>query len=184
MTPTVMSASPYATTGIDPADVRKGFKSGTHALDDYFARYALPNDSAGIARAYVLRRGETDDEALPEVLGFYTLSMASVAAADVAEAVGAKLPRYPMPVALIGRLAVDTRARARRLGEKLLMDALHRVVDAAALVACIGIIVDAKNQPAADFYDRYDFATVTEDEEWPRRMFLPIEVARLAFAGS
>ena len=97
------------------------------------------------------------DAALPTVLGFYTLSMASVPSADVAKAVGAKLPRYPMPVALIGRLAVDRRAQGRRFGEALLVDALRRVVDAASLVACIGIVVDAKNESAARFYERYDF---------------------------
>jgi len=183
MTTPVTSTPSYATTGIEAADVKQGFQSGTHALDDYFARHALGNDRAGIARAYVLRRSG-DDAALPEILGFYTLSMASIAAADVAEAVGSKLPRHPMPVALIGRLAVDRRAQGRRFGEALLVDALRRVVDAAALVACIGIIVDAKNEPAAHFYRRYDFAAVTEEAEWPRRMFMPIQTARAALDGA
>ncbi len=184
MTTSVTSTPPYATTGIEAADVTQGFQSGTHALDDYFARHALSNDRSGIARAYVLRRAAGDDAALPTVLGFYTLSMASVPSADVAEAVGSKLPRYPMPVALIGRLAVERRAQGRRFGETLLVDALRRVVDAAALVACIGIIVDAKNESAARFYERYDFVTVTEEEEWPRRMFMPIQVAREALQQS
>lgn len=140
MTTSVTSTPSYATTGIEAADVTQGFQSGTHALDDYFARHAVPNDRSGVARAYVLRRTGADD---PAVLGFYTLSMASVPSADVAEAVGSKLPRYPMPVALIGRLAVDRRAQGRRFGETLLVDAFHRVVDAASLVGCIGIIVDA-----------------------------------------
>ena len=99
-------------------------------LDDYFARHALANDQAGIGRAYVLRKSRGDDEVLPRVLGFYTLSMASVASEGLAAALVKKLPRYPMPVALIGRLAVDERARGRRIGERLLVDALRRVVDA------------------------------------------------------
>ncbi len=184
MTTSLTSTPPFATTALEPADVKKGFRSGTHALDDYFARHAIANDRAGIARTYVLRRAPDDGEELPEVVGFYTLSMASVPAAEVAAAVGSKLPRYPMPVALIGRLAVDQRAQGRRFGEKLLVDALRRVVDAAALVACIGIIVDAKNESAAQFYDRYDFVTVSDDEDWPRRMFMPIQLARAALHES
>jgi predicted N-acetyltransferase YhbS len=59
--------------------------------------------------------------------------MGSAVSADVASVIGQKLPRYPMPVALIGRLAVDERARGRRLGEALLIDAFERVVAAAEL---------------------------------------------------
>lgn len=170
----------YFTTPMDPGDAKAGFSSGKHALDDYFARHAVPNDAAGISRAYVLRRGEKDDDALPAILGFYTLSMANAESGQVAEVVKKKLPKYPMPVALIGRLAVDKRAQGRRLGEKLLMDALRRVIDAASILGCTGIIVDAKDEGAENFYAKYDFVTVTE-EGWPRRMFLPIGTARAAF---
>ena len=79
--------------------------------------------------------------------------------ADIASAVSTKLPRYPMPAALIGRLAVDERARGRRLGEQLLIDALRRVVDAAETIGCLGVIVDAKDEEAEAFYSKYDFVT-------------------------
>ena len=174
------SESAYVTTPIEPADVKTGFSCGKRALDDYFARHAAPTDAAGIGRAYVLRRGLDDDVALPTVLGFYTLSMANAESAQVAKVVEKKLPKYPMPVALIGRLAIDQRAQGRRLGEKLLMDALRRVVHAASLVGCTGIIVDAKDEDAERFYMKYDFVAVTDDP-WPRRMFLPISTARAAF---
>lgn len=111
------------------------------------------------------------------MIGFYTLSMAAAASADVAAVVGQKLPRYPMPVALVGRLAVDERARSRRLGETLLVDALSRVVAAADLIACVGVIVDAKDEDAERFYTKYGFVTV-EALSWPRRMFLPIQATR------
>jgi hypothetical protein len=95
-------------------------------MDDYFRRHAAANDVLGIGRAYVLRRAPDQDPSLPVVLGYYTLSMALVASADIAESLERKLPKYPLPVALIGRLAVDERARDRRLGELLLIDALRR----------------------------------------------------------
>lgn len=176
--------STYATERITKADAASGFRCGKHALDDYFARHAFKNDEAGVGRAYVLRRGADDDVNLPVVFGFYTLSMAAVASEQATAALRQKLPKYPMPVALIGRLAVDERARGggRRLGERLLLDALRRVIDAADLLGCIGVIVDAKDADGEGFYTKYDFVVVTE--EWPKRMFLAIGTARDALAGA
>lgn len=111
--------------------------------------------------------------------GFYTLSMASVKADSIRTALKCRLPRYPLPVALIGRLAVDERAHGRRFGEALLVDALLRVVRAGESVGCVGIIVDAKNEGAERFYGKYDFTTVAADA-WPRRMFLTMATARAA----
>lgn len=171
------------TSQIEPDDVASGFRCGIHALDDYFARHALANDRADISRAYVLRRTDEDPAELPRVLGFYTLSMAQVESAHVAPvAAGRKLPRYPLPVALIGRLAVDQRAQGRRLGEKLLLNALERVAEAANSIACIGVIVDAKNEPAERFYVRYGFIPI-ETEKWPHRLFLAIATLRVALAS-
>lgn len=141
----------------------------------------MTNDAAGIGRAYVLRRGPDDPATLPVVLGFYTLSMAVADSVQIAPLLGKRLPKYPMPVALIGRLAIDQRAQGRRLGEKMLMDALRRIVDAASILGCLGVIVDAKDEAAKHFYAKYEFATVTDDG-WPKRMFLPIGTARTAFA--
>jgi GNAT superfamily N-acetyltransferase len=121
----------YLTRRIGSADPASGFRCGKHALDDYLRRHALANDQKNIGRAYVVDASPDDVAAgLPQVIGFYTLSMAAAVSADVASVIGEKLPRYPMPVALIGRLAVDDRARGRRLGEALLVDALQRVVAA------------------------------------------------------
>jgi hypothetical protein len=174
--------STYATGRITKDDAASGFCCGKHALDDYFARHAFKNDEAGVGRAYVLHRSDDDDVTLPAVFGFYTLSMAAVASEQAAAALKQKLPRYPMPVALIGRLAVDERARGggRRLGERLLLDAFRRIVDAAGLLGCIGIIVDAKDADGEGFYAKYDFVAVTD--EWPKRMFLAIGTARDALS--
>lgn len=172
----------YLTRRIGPTDPACGFRCGKHPLDDYFRRHALPNDQENVGLAYVVDASPDDVAAgLPEVIGFYTLSMATAVSADVGSVIAKKLPRYPMPVALIGRLAVDERARGCRLGEALLLDALLRVITAAEIIGCLGTIVDAKDEDAERFYEKYDFVTVAASS-WPRRMFLPIEVARAAFA--
>ena len=106
--------------------------------------------------------------------------MGLVESSDASRALAKKLPRYPMPVALIGRLAVDRRAQGRRLGEKLLVDALRRVVDASGLLGCIGVVVDAKDESAERFYTNYGFVVVGS-QSWPRRMFLPLVAAKAAF---
>jgi GNAT superfamily N-acetyltransferase len=172
----------YITSPVEAGDVGHGFRSGKQPLDEYFARHAVANDREGIGRAYVLRRKAGDEPALPRILGFYTLSMSLIEASDAAKVLSKKLPRYPMPVALIGRLAIDERAQARGLGEKLLMDALRRVADASEIFGCIGVIVDAKDGNAEHFYAKYDFKTVHADK-WPRRMFLPLGVMKAAFRG-
>lgn len=170
---TVPGRAPIRADGITRDDTVAGFRSGVHALDDYFRRHALANSEAGIGRAYVIRRASGADPELPAVLGYYTLSMALVAAAAAEGALGRRLPKYPMPVALIGRLAVDERARGRRIGEALLVDALRRVADAAALLGCVGVIVDAKDATAEGFYVKYGFVTI-DAASWPRRMFPPM----------
>jgi GNAT superfamily N-acetyltransferase len=134
----VNDAGAYATTRLEAGDTRSGFRSGVHALDDYFARHAFANDAAGVGRAYVLRRSDADDGLLPKVLGFYTLSMAQIESKDAAAVLKKRVPRYPLPAALVGRLAVDERARGQRLGERLLVDALRRVVDTAAHIVALG----------------------------------------------
>lgn len=173
---TVPGRAPVRAEGIAHDDPASGLRSGVHALDDYFRRHALPNSEAGVGRAYVIRRAQGDDPALPAVLGYYTLSMALVAAAAAEGALGRRLPKYPMPVALIGRLAVDERARGRRIGEALLVDALRRVADAAALLGCVGVIVDAKDAAAEGFYLKYGFVVI-DAASWPHRLFLPMATA-------
>lgn len=177
-----MSEHSFRTRALSPEDVASGFRSGTRQLDDYFHRHALANDRGDVGRTHVLEASAADlQSGLPAVLGFYTLSMASVTSQEAASVLERRLPRYPMPVALIGRLAVDERARGRRHGETLLIDALARAVAASKSVACLGVIVDAKDSAAEAFYGKYDFVTV-DSTSWPRRMFLPIEVARTALA--
>ena len=171
----------YETARLRPDDVVAVFCCGKHPLDDFFARHALANDRAGICRVYVLHRREADPPSLPAILGFYTLSMASVSADSLTPVLREKLPKYPLPVALIGRLAVDERAQGRRLGEVILLDALRRVLDAAEVVGCMGVIVDAKDEGAERFYAKYDFETIAA-ESWPHRMFVSSATLRLAFA--
>ena len=168
----VARPAPYETDSIRPEDATSGFRCGKHPLDDFFARHALDNDRQGLGKTYVLREGDA-------VLGFYTLSMADVEAEVAARALKVRLPRYPLPVALLGRLAVHRNEQDRGIGARLLRDALRRVNDLADQIGCLGVIVDAKDEGAERFYARYGFVTVAA-ETWPRRLFLPLGTIRSA----
>lgn len=169
-------AATYITVHLEAADAASGFRSESHALNDYFARHALKNDESGIGRTYVLRSA---DRSPPTVLGYYTISMGQMVPEQLAPMMPGKPPRYPIPVALIGRLARDERARGQGVGERLLLDAMRRIVDAADILGCVGVAVDAKDAKAERFYAEHDFQLV-QDGPWPRRMFQHISLVRAA----
>lgn len=164
---------------VEAEDVAAGFRCGKRSLDDFFARHALANDQKGIGCTYVLRREEGDPAGAPEILGYYTLSMGLLASAQVSLATNdSDLPRYPMPVGLIGKLAADERTKGLglRVGETLLMDAIVRILRSAETIGCVGVAVDALDDAAESFYRKYQFVTV-DDSKWPRKMFLPLRTA-------
>lgn len=149
------------------ADARTAeFKCGELALDEYLQRYAGQDIKRGIARVFVAYPLEQ-----PQVVaGFYTLSAASVAADTLPEKWRKKLPRYPVPVALLGRLAVSQPFQGRGLGSILLADACKRVAAASQTLAVAAIVVDAKSPKAAAFYQHFGFIELPGQ---PGRWMLP-----------
>jgi len=137
------------------ADARTAdFKCGELALDEYLQRYATQDIKRGVARVFVASPAHR-----PQVVaGFYTLSAASVAADALPEKWRKKLPRYPVPVALLGRLAVGQQQQGQGLGSILLVDACQRVAAASISLAVAAIVVDAKSEPAAAFYQHFGFS--------------------------
>ena len=130
-----------------------GFACGEHSLDEYLQRYASQDVRRGVARVFV-----AVPVAEPEtVAGFYTLSAGSISAASLPEPWRKKLPRYPVPVALLGRLAVSLNFQQRGLGGILLADACKRVLAASQTLAVAAIVVDAKSSTAAEFYRHLGF---------------------------
>ena len=150
---------------------RAGFSCGLPELDRYLARQAGQDVRRRIARVFVCTAGDGD-----AVLGFYTLSALAVDLASLPADLSRKLPRHSVPCALIGRLAVDRSAQGRGLGRLLLADALKRVVAAGETVAMHALIVDAANDGAKRFYERFGFAPLTDH---PLRLFLPLGHAAL-----
>jgi ribosomal protein S18 acetylase RimI-like enzyme len=143
---------------------RAGFSCGQGELDDWFRRRASQDERRNVARVFV-----AVDDALG-VVGFYSLSSFTLSLENLPDEIARKLPRYDaIPAALIGRLARDEKARGRGIGELLLADALRRILSASKTLAVFAIVVDAKNERAAKFYEAYGFQVFPLQ---PRRLFL------------
>lgn len=131
----------------------KAFRCGQAALDDYIAHYATQDVRRHVARVFVA----TPESDARQLAGFFTLSAGSVNCVDLPPSMAKKLPRYPVPVALLGRLAVDTQFQGRGLGSILLADACKKVALASHTLAVAGIVVDAKDTATARFYQSFGF---------------------------
>jgi GNAT superfamily N-acetyltransferase len=146
------------------------FDCGAEPLDTYLKRHALGNQSAGAAQTYVAVTRE-------RVVGYYSLSAASVEYGDAPERLRKGLARHPVPVMLLARLAVDRSWQGRGLGAALLLDALRRTLTAADILGMRAIMVHAKDEAARRFYGHFDFDPSPVE---PLHLFLLLkEIARL-----
>lgn len=144
---------------------RSGFSCGQSALDDWFRHRAGQDERRNVARVFVANDPDFG------IVGFYSLSAFKLDIADLPEKLARKLPRYDdgFPAALIDRLARDVRMRGKGLGELLMADAVHRILGAARVLAVLAIVVDAKDESAARFYEGFGFRPFPAR---PDRLFL------------
>lgn len=158
-----MSAGQLVVAVLGSLHDRSRFDCGTPALDRYLREVVTQDVRRRLAACFAM----LDDNV---VVGYYTLSAASVALADLPQAVARKLPRYPsIPAIRMGRLAVDAKYRGRGLGAALLANALQRA--AKSEIPAVALIVDAKDESAADFYRHFGFMQLLDD---PLALFLPL----------
>lgn len=147
---------------------RTPFDCGVEPLNVYLKNYASQNQKKGIIRNYVTCRG-------PRIVGYYSLAYGSVAQADAPPALTKGIGRYPIPVMILARLAVDVREKGRGLGKALLKDAILRTLQAAEIAGLKAIFVQAKGQAAESFYTRHGFIPSPGD---PLHLFFPLDPLR------
>ena len=151
---------------------RSMFRCGEDALDRYFQKQVTQDSRRRIANCFVAVEAATGD-----VAAYYTMSSAGIPFVDLPSDESKRLPRYPtVPAIRIGRLAVDSRFQGRGLGAAMLADAVTRALRADA--AAFALLVDAKNDQAVAFYERYGFRTLISQ---PRTLFLSLATARKVF---
>jgi GNAT superfamily N-acetyltransferase len=149
-----------------------GFACGNELLDRWLVRYAGQNERRDAARTFVTT---TDGNT---VCGFYSLLAGQIAQAEATPEVRAGLSRhFPIPVAILARLAIDSRHQGRGLGAALLDDALGRTCGAAEQVAVRAVVVHAIDEGAAAFYERYGFKALSAT---PRTLMVTLAELRAA----
>lgn len=172
-----MSAEFTGTDRYDPArhDVT-GFSCGNELLDRWLIRYAGQNQRRDAARTFVA----TPDDRV--VYGYYTLLAGQLDHQQATGATGKGLSRhFPIPVAILARLAIDSRHQGTGLGAALLDDALVRVCRASEQVAIRAVVVHAVDESAATFYARFGFQALSTT---PRTLMVTLAALRSAGYGS
>jgi GNAT superfamily N-acetyltransferase len=147
-------------TSLSVGDRVESFDSGVAELDRWLRNSARVAASAGTAATYLLRRGET-------VVGYYALAMSSVAHESAPSRLRRGMPD-PVPVVLLARLALGRSEQRRCLGGHLLVDALRRCVRGGAEFGARAVVVDAINEPAANFYRHFGFHDLDQGRLWRR----------------
>jgi GNAT superfamily N-acetyltransferase len=127
----------------------ESFDSGNSQLNDWLKRRALKNELEGASRTYVLCAGEV-------VVAYYCLSNGAVAQTAATGRVRRNMPD-PIPVMMIGRLAVDSQWQGKGIGRALLRDAILRTLQAAEIAGIRAILVHAISEDAKQFYEKCGF---------------------------
>ena len=142
------------------------FDCGEPALDEWLRGRALQNEASGASRSYVVCAGM-------RVAGYYTLAVGAVAHAKAPGRIKRNMPD-PIPVMVIGRLAVDRQFQGLGIGSGLLRDAVLRTVQAAGIAGIRAILVHSKNEAAKQFYESRGFVSSPVE---PLTVMIPVAQA-------
>ncbi len=144
------------------------FTCGQPELDRFLVRHALQAQQANSSQTYIAVNGD-------EVVGFYTIVAGEVRHAEAPARVVKGMPRHPIPLLVLARLAVHTKAQGRGIGAGLLLDALGRTLQVADVIGVRALAVHAKDERAVAFYRHFGFTPSPTDV---RHMFMMIKDIR------
>jgi GNAT superfamily N-acetyltransferase len=152
---------------IDKKHDREAFDCGEEALNEFLRRYARKSHQLGGAKTFLA----INDAATKTILGFYSLSPASVDYSRTPEIVRHGLARYDVPGFRLARLAVDRKWQGKGIGGQLLLAAGRRCLLAAAEVGGVVLVIDAKNEKVARWYASYGAVPLLDG---PLTLLLPL----------
>ncbi len=168
-----MSANAWHEEPIAKSHARDAFDCGEAALTEFLQRYARKSHELGGAKTFVAI-SDADNET---ILGYYSLSPASIAYARTPEIVRRGLARHEVPAFRLARLAVGLRVQEQGLGGQLLMAAGKRCLLAAAEVGGVAMLIDAKNARVAAWYQSYGALPLLDA---PLSLLLPLTTVEAA----
>jgi GNAT superfamily N-acetyltransferase len=146
---------------------RTAFDCGNQDLNVFLKQFAGQNEDRGLSRTFVMTEaGEV------RVIAYHCISSGAVSFEEMPEK---RLPRYPIPVVHLGRLAVDLHYQGQGLGEFLLMDAMRRAQLVAEQIGVYAVEVRAIDEAARQFYLRYGFTELKDDK---LHLYLPMSVIK------
>lgn len=155
-------------------DAFVSFDCGEPSLNEWLRSRALKNEQTGASRTFVTAEADTG-----KVAGYYCLSAGALAPEDAPGRVRRNMPA-PIPIILIGRLAVDERFKGHGLGASLLQDAVLKGIEASRILGARTFIVDALNDDAERFYRKFGFELMPPASK--RAMFLLVADAETTIA--
>jgi GNAT superfamily N-acetyltransferase len=165
-----MTALAWEEAPITKQHDRAGFDCGDTDLNLYLQKFARQNHETGGAKCFIAAPVETP----ARILGFYTLSPASLEYAHTPTLAKKGLGRYDVPVFRLGRLAVANDVQGRGLGGAFLLRAADRCIRAAQHIGGVALLIDAKNPRAAQWYESYGALPL---QDTPLSLILPLATA-------
>lgn len=145
-------------------------------LNAFLKSHANQNQVKNISKTYVAISSFDVENSKP-IYGYYTLSSGQINCDQLLSNIKSKLPKHPVPIARIGRLAVDKNYKGQGVGGFLLHDALTRILNISKKMGIFAVIVDAKDNNAKTFYEYYGFA---ELQNSGLTLFLPVSTIESA----
>lgn len=146
------------------------FDCGRDELNLFLKKYALVNQRAESSQTYIACIKK-------QVAAYYSLTVGSILRSEAPERIKKGLPKYPIPVMILARMAVDQQHQGRGLGKALLKDALLRTANAADIAGIRALLVHAKDEEAKAFYEYFNFDPSPTN---PQHLFLIMkEIKRL-----
>jgi GNAT superfamily N-acetyltransferase len=153
---------------LNAAHNKKDFHCNVESLDRYIHKQARQDIKRCISRIFVASFPDRPEE----IMGYYSLSTLSIDLSQLPEKMSQKLPKHPIPAALIGRLAVSKNAQKCGIGKMLLVDAIKRTLSVTDQIAIYAMVVDSVNDTAIEFYEQFGFIGLNDDRS---RLFLPLK---------
>lgn len=149
---------------------RSAFDCGKPELNNYLKRFARQTQERDGAKTYVVLEDN-------RVIAYYTLVVGDVEWQECPEEIRKGLGKYPVPVLVIARLAVDFRFHGKGLGIGMLKEAFLRALQVSSIAGVAAVIVDAQDEEAKAYYERKDlgFKPMPDD---PMRLYLPLRMIK------
>lgn len=161
---------------------RESFECGEDELNIFIRQFAAKHMQAGISRTMVLPATMLLPNNKLPICSFYTVAPSSISREILPSNLAKKLPHYPVPVFLLAQLAVNSKHQGNGLGKVSLIKALEYLWQVNKYLTAYAVVVDCLNETAEQFYTKYGFELLCENNG-RKRMFMPMKTVNQLFSS-